>query len=87
LLLCGETPFGGIDGQPLQSVRNRILKGAVVFEPADLWEHVSDTGKNFVKRLLDSNVSIQPTAKQTQFDPWIQVYGKNNAPEGKKPKC
>lgn len=84
LLLCGETPFGGIDGEPLQSVRNRILEGEVVFEPADLWEHVSDTGKNFVKRLLNSDVSVRPTAKQAQFDPWIQVYGKKNGPEGKK---
>jgi calcium-dependent protein kinase len=84
LLLCGEAPFGGIDGEPLQSVRNRILEGNVVFEPADLWEHVSDTGKKFVKRLLNSDVSMRPTAKQAQFDHWIQIYGKKNGPEGEK---
>eukprot|EP00980_Cylindrotheca_fusiformis_P006450 scaffold1376_cov125-Cylindrotheca_fusiformis.AAC.16 len=84
LLLSGETPFGGVDGEALQSVRDRILKGILVFEPEDIWQHVSDAGKNFVKRLLNPVASKRPTAREAQLDPWLQIYGKKDTNQGTK---
>jgi calcium-dependent protein kinase len=81
LLLCGETPFGGVDGENLQSVRNNILRGNVQFIPEELWEHVSAEGKAFVKRLLNPVARQRPTGKQAQLDPWIQTYGKKGVKE------
>jgi len=84
LLLSGETPFGGVDGEDLQTVRKNILCGRVVFEPAELWEHVSEEGKSFVQRLLNPNSCVRPTAKEAQLDPWLQKYGKKGTGEGSK---
>lgn len=81
LLLSGETPFGGIDGEQLCSVRRRILECELNFYPTDLWQHVSDDGKAFVKRLLNPNVKDRPTAREAQLDPWLQKFGKKNSSE------
>ena len=82
LLLCGETPFGGIDGESLAEVRQRILRGKVEFVPRDLWGHVSDDGKAFVRRLLNPDPKLRPTAKEAQGDPWLQIYAKKDSAEG-----
>jgi calcium-dependent protein kinase len=84
LLLCGETPFGGVDGENLTYVRQNILKGEVKFEPQDVWEHVSHSGKAFVKRLLDRDPAQRPTAKNAQTDPWLLTYGKRDSSAGHK---
>jgi len=84
LLLSGETPFGGVDGEDLQTVRSNILSGRVVFEPEELWVHVSEEGKNFVQRLLNPKSSARPTAKEAQLDPWLQKFGKKGTDEGTK---
>lgn len=81
LLLCGETPFGGVDGESLLCVRNNILKGDVKFVPEELWQHVSAEGKVFVKLLLNPEAKLRPTAKQAQLDPWIQTFGKKGVKE------
>jgi len=76
LLLCGETPFGGLDGENLLTVKQNILRCEVLFEPADVWENVSIEGKMFVKRLLNPEMKRRPTAKEAQKDAWIQVWAK-----------
>lgn len=76
LLLCGETPFGGLDGENLLTVKQNILRSEILFEPADVWENVSPDGKAFVKRLLNPEPKKRPTAKEAQKDPWIQVWAK-----------
>lgn len=82
LLLSGETPFGGVDGESLHSVRDQILKGCIEFEPKDIWDHVSDDAKAFIKRLLEPKVSKRPTARDAQRDPWLLTYGKKDAENG-----
>ena len=82
LLLCGETPFGGIDGESLHCVRDNILKGEVMFEPHENWQHVSDSGRAFVKRLLNPDSKQRPTAKEAQTDPWLLTYGKRDSLQG-----
>lgn len=79
LLLSGETPFGGVDGESLESVRRNVLRGKCYFEPPEIWDHVSACGKDFVKRLLDPDASRRPTAKEAQLDEWLQTYGKRDS--------
>lgn len=82
LLLSGETPFGGIDGENLRSVRMRIMNGECDFKPAKIWVHASDEAKTFVRRLLNPDSSKRPTAREAQLDPWLQTYGKKSTDKG-----
>jgi calcium-dependent protein kinase len=84
LLLSGETPFGGLDGESLLLVKANIMRAKVVFHPQDVWENVSDEGKCFVKTLLNPDPKRRPTAKAMQRDPWIQVWAKKDAKQEDK---
>ena len=84
LLLCGETPFGGLDGENLRLVKENIMRAKVKFEPAEAWDLVSEDGKAFVQGLLDPDSSKRPTAKEAQRCKWIQEYAKKNPTEGNK---
>lgn len=83
LLLSGETPFGGLDGESLMLVRQQIMKAEVKFTPVDVWEKVSADGKNFVKLMLCADPVARPSAKEAQRDTWIRVWSKKDATEGK----
>jgi calcium-dependent protein kinase len=76
LLLSGETPFGGLDGENMMMVKQSILKARLYFEPWDVWERVSHEGKAFVRRLLQADPKRRPTARDAQLDPWIQIWAK-----------
>jgi calcium-dependent protein kinase len=82
LLLSGETPFGGCDGEPLLEVRNNILSGQLKFEPPETWALVSDLGMDFVRLLLNPDPSKRPSAKMAQRHPWIQKYASMTSKEG-----
>lgn len=84
LLLSGETPFGGLDGESLLMVRENIMRGELVFEPADVWAQVSEDGKGFVRRLLHADPKKRPTAREIQRDRWLQVWAKKDISEGNK---
>jgi calcium-dependent protein kinase len=84
LLLSGETPFGGLDGENLLEVKQNIMNAKLVFEPADVWSNVSDEAKEFVKTLLNPDSTKRPTGKEAQKCPWIQVYAKKDTKEGNK---
>ena len=75
LTLSGVTPFGGLDGENLLLVKQNIMRAKLEFEPADIWENISNDAINFVKRMLQANPENRPTAKQAQKDPWIQIWG------------
>jgi calcium-dependent protein kinase len=76
LLLSGETPFGGLDGENMMKVKQSILNARVIFEPWDVWEQVSHEGKAFVRRMLQADPKRRPTARDAQLDAWIQVWAK-----------
>ena len=82
LLLSGETPFGGLDGENLRAVKENIMRGQLLFEPADVWDHVSQDGKDFVKLLLQPDPNKRPTAKEMQESRWIQVLATKDVREG-----
>jgi calcium-dependent protein kinase len=84
LLLSGETPFGGLDGENLLLVKENIMRAKVLFEPADVWDNVSKEGKAFVKILLDPDATKRPTGREAQRNPWIQVWAKKDTKEGNK---
>ena len=77
LLLSGETPFGGIDGEKLCVVKNNILRGDVRFENENAaWARVSDSGKAFVKSLLNPDHKKRPTARGAYKHTWLKRFGK-----------
>ena len=84
LLLCGETPFGGLDGENLQIVKHNIMRANVSFVPKDKWDLVSEEGKAFVKSLLNIDASKRPTAKEAQRCTWIQEWAKKGSKEGNR---
>jgi len=73
LLLSGETPFGGADGEDLMDVRRRILNGRVHFVPADIWENVSPLAKEFCLMLLKTDPFDRPSAKSAREHKWIKT--------------
>jgi len=52
-------------------VRDNILKCNFVFEPEDIWEHVSEKAKHFIKKLLVTDPNLRPTARDVQRDEWL----------------
>jgi Ca2+-binding EF-hand superfamily protein len=78
LLLSGETPFGGLDGENLLLVKQNIMRAQLQFEPADVWENVSADAIVFVKNLLRQDPLLRPTAKRAQKDNWIQIWAKKD---------
>mmetsp|Transcript_4855 Transcript_4855/g.9437 ORF Transcript_4855/g.9437 Transcript_4855/m.9437 type:complete len:1023 (-) Transcript_4855:448-3516(-) len=72
LLLSGESPFGGCGGpESLMQVRDNILKCNFMFEPEDIWENVSQSAKEYIKRLLVTDPNLRPTARDVQKDSWL----------------
>ncbi len=75
LLLSGDPPFGGCGGpEPLMTVRSNILSGTFRFEPADVWENVSRTARDFIRELLVTDPQKRPTARQAQKHKWLQEW-------------
>jgi len=74
LLFSGDPPFGGCGGpEPLMVVRQNILDGDFEFEPADIWDLVSDLGKAFVQDLLVTDPKKRPTAREAQKHSWLKM--------------
>ncbi|KAL7577966.1 hypothetical protein ACA910_007588 [Epithemia clementina (nom. ined.)] len=84
LLLSGETPFGGLEGEDPRWIKQNIERARPLFEPADVWQSVSADAMAFVKRLLQANPNVRPTAKQAQKDNWIQIWAKKDAKLGNR---
>lgn len=82
--MSGEPPFGGCyDNENLCEVKDNILTGNYVFEPKEIWDNVSELSKGFVRKLLQVDPKLRPTARDVQRDPWLQIYAKKkDAGEG-----
>ena len=70
-LLSGKTPFGGCDGGNLRVVRENILEGAFSFNDA-VWSNVSDTAKEFLLKLLRTDMYRRPSAKTALRHDWFK---------------
>lgn len=82
LLLSGDTPFGGLDGENLRIVKQNIMRAQVTFEPEKKWAHVSEEGKAFVKSLLCIDACQRPTAKDAQRSTWMLEWTSKEMKEG-----
>jgi len=79
LLLSGESPFGGdCLSDDVKEVTQKIVNADFTFEPDNVWEGVSQAGKTFVKRLLNPDPNLRPSAKQVQKDPWLLNWANKN---------
>jgi calcium-dependent protein kinase len=85
LLLCGDPPFGGLDGpgQDLNAVRAKILKGAVDFEPKEIWSTISLKAKKFILNLLVMDPPRRPTAAGAQEHSWLLEFAPNQDHEAR----
>ncbi len=82
LLLSGDPPFGGCGGpETLFQVRSNILQGRFRFEPQDIWVHVSQEAKDFIRLLLVTDPYTRPTAKQCQKSPWLHEWANKDNTE------
>ena len=67
-LLCGYTPFDR-DSQAKET--EAIIAGDYKFEPAEYWENVSETAKDFIKWSLTVNPTKRPTAQEMLEHKWL----------------
>lgn len=78
LLLSGDTPFGGADGEDLGEVRDRILSGHVSFEES-VWDKVSDMAVDFIKSILVLDPEKRPSVEDLPKHPWLIVMKRNSS--------
>lgn len=78
ILLCGFPPFYSED---LPVLFDSIMRADYDFPP-EYWNHISESAKNFIKKLLVVDPSTRLTAKKALEHPWL---GGNapNTPLGK----
>jgi calcium-dependent protein kinase len=82
LLLTGDAPFGGCGGpEPLTKVRDNILSATYAFEPADIWESVSESARSFISSLLVVDPRKRPTATEAQKLPWLTEWAEKSRSE------
>ena len=68
ILLCGYPPFNDkIDTQIIE----KIKKADLVF-PSEEWSTVSQEAKDFVRKLLNPDPDVRPSATEALKHPWIR---------------
>ena len=55
-------------------IRNNILSGEVIFEPAEIWDDVSESAKDFISTLLVSDPQQRPSAIEVQKHSWLHLW-------------
>lgn len=68
-LLCGYTPF---DRESQYEEMQAICNGDYKFAPAEYWQGVSETAKDFVRACLTVDPTNRPTIDQLLAHPWLQ---------------
>ncbi|EMD36910.1 hypothetical protein CERSUDRAFT_83936 [Gelatoporia subvermispora B] len=67
-LLCGYTPF---DRDTQEQEMQAIIAGDYKFEPAEYWENVSETARDFVRECLTIDPASRPTAAEALRHKWL----------------
>lgn len=67
-LLCGYTPF---DRESQYEEMQAICNGDYKFAPAEYWQGVSETAKDFVRACLTVDPTNRPTVDQLLAHPWL----------------
>ncbi|KAI3774202.1 hypothetical protein L1987_48747 [Smallanthus sonchifolius] len=71
ILLSGVPPFWA---ETQQGIFDAVLKAHIDFE-SDPWPHISDSGKDLIKKMLCSHPAKRLTAHQVLCHPWICENG------------
>jgi len=84
ILLGGYKPFDTVekDAPPL---RTQILTGRVIFHEQE-WKDVSDSAKDFIKKLLQPDEKSRMTAEQALMHPFLEQIRTTSAPNKTSPK-
>ncbi|KAG8941112.1 hypothetical protein FRC00_012568 [Tulasnella sp. 408] len=77
-LLCGYTPF---DRDTQQQEMEAIIRGDYKFEPAEYWNPVSETARDFVRSCLTIDPRKRPTAADCLKHPWLAETKKQGVPD------
>jgi len=77
-LLCGYTPF---DRDTPREEMQAIVAGDYKFEPAQYWEGVSETARDFVRTCLTIDPALRPTAAKALQHPWISAKTPHFVPD------
>ena len=75
ILLSGYPPFRG---ESDKEIYDEIKNGPLEFVDDDgehIWEYVSDSGKDFIRALVERDLSKRLTAEQALAHPWIVELG------------
>ncbi|TIB69853.1 hypothetical protein E3P77_00231 [Wallemia ichthyophaga] len=72
-LLSGTTPFDRNSKQ--KDEINAIIDGNYNFEPAECWNVVSDTAKDFIRGCMNADPDQRFTAQQVIDHPWLKGLG------------
>ena len=67
-MLCGNPPFNGSSDK---IILDKIAKGKYGFEEKR-WVTVSESAKNFIRKMMDLNTETRYTADQALRDPWLE---------------
>ncbi|OSC99315.1 Pkinase-domain-containing protein [Trametes coccinea BRFM310] len=81
-LLCGYTPF---DRDTQQQEMEAICAGDYRFEPAEYWENVSETARDFVRTCLTVDPAKRPTAAQALEHKWLASEQPHFVPDPQSP--
>ena len=80
ILLCGDSPFGGCDaegeGVSLPQIRANILAGSFSFTPKHTWDNISESAKDFISRMLNTNPGARPAAREVRNMLWLRSFDK-----------
>eukprot|EP00300_Choanocystis_sp_HF-7_P027869 c33142_g1_i1.p1 GENE.c33142_g1_i1~~c33142_g1_i1.p1 ORF type:complete len:328 (-),score=64.19 c33142_g1_i1:53-1036(-) len=80
ILLCGYPPFCADDGtdESLYRLIERCSWDSTFSEPDSGWEEVSETAKDFIRKLLVKSQRDRLTAKQALEHPWLDISVTND---------
>ncbi|CAG8489685.1 1986_t:CDS:10 [Diversispora eburnea] len=70
-LLCGYTPF---DHESSKDEMHAILRGDYKFEPVEHWAGITDTGKDFIVRLLTVDPDARMTSHEALNHSWLNDH-------------
>ncbi|KAG6915645.1 hypothetical protein DXG01_010609 [Tephrocybe rancida] len=70
LLLCGYNPFRSDD---INTLKRETTEAKIEFQDR-YWKNISQTAKDFIKRLLHPDPVKRPTAEQAINDPWLTTF-------------
>lgn len=74
ILLCGSPPFYGKNDK---EIFNKIKTEKIIFTQK-IWENVSEQAKDLIKKLLNRDYKIRPTAEESLKDDWFNLLEVNN---------